>query len=47
MSHNNEPPPQDLRCLQAQLFSSLVLKELNVLEPSVIALIVVLLDSLI
>ena len=24
-----EPPHQDLRCLQIQLFSSLVLKELN------------------
>ena len=27
-----EPPHQDLRCLQIQLFSSLVLKELKVLE---------------
>ena len=26
-----EPPHQDLRCLQIQLFSSLVVKELNTL----------------
>ena len=26
---HNEPPHQDLRCLQIQLFSSLVVKELN------------------
>ena len=26
---HNEPPHQDLRCLQIQLFSSLVLKELR------------------
>ena len=25
-----EPPHQDLRCLQIQLFSSLVVKELNI-----------------
>ena len=29
MAHN-EPPHQDLRCLQIQLFSSLVVKELRV-----------------
>ena len=28
---HNEPPHQDLRCLQIQLFSSLVVKELIVL----------------
>ena len=28
MAHN-EPPHQDLRCLQIQLFSSLVVKELS------------------
>ena len=27
MSHHNEPPGQDLHCLQIQLFLSLVLKE--------------------
>ena len=26
---HNEPPHQDLRCLQIRLFSSLVVKELN------------------
>ena len=26
---HNEPPHQDLRCMQIQLFSSLVVKELN------------------
>ena len=30
MSHlNNEPPHQDLRCLQIQLFSSLVVSDTN------------------
>ena len=28
VAHNNEPPHQDLRCLQIQLFSSLVIEEL-------------------
>ena len=26
VAHNNEPPHQDLRCLQIQLFLSLVVK---------------------
>ena len=30
-----EPPRQDLRCLQTQLFSSVVLKELNKITFSI------------
>ena len=29
-----EPPHQDLRCLQSQLFSSLVVKDLNISKVS-------------
>ena len=39
---HDEPPHQDLHCLQIQLFSSLVLKELNNLNiwtPQIITLI--------
>ena len=31
-----EPPHQDLQCLQIQLFSSLVLKELQDCNPKII-----------
>ena len=34
MAHH-EPPHQDLHCLQIQLFSSLVVKELNRVVPNV------------